>query len=177
MFPTSFLQLLPSLSSCHLGAEQPRLGSPWGSALVPAWPGRCLLQGQALSSLPAAGARTRPRGCEHSHPAGDFLPKAPSSLVTFTHPTCGDQGFPDGTEGAGSLSSYSQCAQTRKSQPTGACQAPGLKILKENNPPALLRPKKILGRFQNKYWWLCFVSSAGSRALALGSALAASPGT
>lgn len=96
-------------------------------------------------------------------------------MVTFTHPTCGDQGFPDGTEGAGSLSSYNQCAQTRKSQPTGACQAPGLKILKENNPPALLRPKKILGRFQNKYWWLCFVSSAGSRALALGSALAASP--
>lgn len=55
-------------------------------------------------------------------------------------------GLPRWRGGSRLLVIHNQCAQTRKSQPSGACQAPGLKILKENNPPALLKPKKNSGQ-------------------------------
>lgn len=141
---TSSLQLLPFLPDGCPDTEQPRLGSASGTGLctgaglaegegwvppprtdgcsAPGWPARPALQ---VASFPSAGQLGRP-----------------GSAARW------QSGLPRWSGRSRLLAGHDLCAQARKSQPSGTCQAPGLKILKENNPPVSLRPKQFWAGFR-----------------------------
>lgn len=146
---TSSLQLLPFLPGGRPDTKQPRLGSVCGTGLCTG------AEGKGSVPPPRTDGCSAPGGCTHGAPGQQARP----ALQAASFPSACQPGRPGSAARWQSglprwsgrsrlLAVHDLCAQARKSQPSGTCQAPGLKILKENNPPVSLRPKQFWAGFR-----------------------------